>query len=90
MLVEFAWLKNDALVERATIRVTADAQCVHLASFHVAHQLCGDAARLVLSNFPPESKLTTVDLDMPIHDSSDWESIDMGEYTFAFQCQIDA
>jgi hypothetical protein len=33
--------------------------------------------------------LKTVRLDMPIHQSEDWESIELEKYTFAFRCQID-
>lgn len=90
MLVEFALFDKDALLERSAIRICADAQCSHLALFHVAYQLCGDVAKLVLSNFSPTLGLKTVNLDMPVHQSSDWESIELAKYTFAFRCSIDA
>jgi hypothetical protein len=61
MLVEFALFDNDTLLERSAIRVCADAQCSHLALFHVAYQLCDDAAKLVLSNFSPSLGLKTID-----------------------------
>ena len=90
MLVEFALLDNDTLLERSSIRVSTEAQCCHLSLFHVAHQLCGDIAKLVLSNFAASVDLKTVNLDMPIHQSSDWESIELAKYTFAFRCSLDA
>jgi hypothetical protein len=90
MLVEFALFDQDTLLERSAIRVCAEGQCVHLPLFNVDHQLCGDAAKLVLSNFSPRLGLTTVTLDMPVHRSSDWESIELAKYTFAFKCTLDA
>jgi hypothetical protein len=90
MRVEFALIAGDALLERSTICITADAQCIHLPSFHVAHHLQGDSARIVLSNFAPEIKLKTAALDVPVHHSADWESIDLATHTFAFRCSLDA
>ena len=89
VLVEFALFDNDTLLERSTIRVSAEAQCAHLAQFHIAHQLSGNAAKIVLSNFSPHLGLNTVNLDMPIHQSSDWESVELAKYTFAFRCSLD-
>jgi hypothetical protein len=89
MLVEFALFdENDALLERSSIRVSSESQCAHLRQFHVAHELCGDAAKIVLSNFSPNLELKTVSLDMPVHQSADWESIALDRYTFAFRCSL--
>jgi hypothetical protein len=90
MLVEFALFDDDTLIERSAVRVSADAQCAHLAQFQVAHQLRDDVAKIVLSNFSPDVALKTVNLDMPIHQSSDWESIELAKYTFAFRCSLEA
>jgi hypothetical protein len=89
VLVEFALLDQDTLLERSAVEVTSEAQCVHLAKFNVAHQLDGDAAKIVLSNFAPEVKLKTVSFDMPVHQSEDWESMELEKYTFAFRCSLD-
>jgi hypothetical protein len=91
MLVEFALLDNDVLLERSAIRVSSEPQCSHLPLFQVAHQLRDDIAKIVISNFSPDLRLKTVNLDMPVHQSSDWESIDLAEkYTFAFRCSLEA
>jgi hypothetical protein len=58
--------------------------------FHVARQLSGDAAKIVLSSFAPPIGLKTVNLDVPVHQSADWESIELDKYTFAFRCLLDA
>lgn len=89
MLVEFALFDQDTLLERSTIRVSAEAHCAHLDLFHVAHQLSGDAAKIVHSSFAPSIGLKTVNLDVPVHQSADWESIELAKYTFAFRCSPD-
>jgi hypothetical protein len=90
MRVELALFDGDALLERGEIRVSTDSSCDHLELFHIAHRLRNDAAQVVLSNFSPRIKLNTVRLDMPVHHSSDWESIDLAGYTLAFRCWLDA
>jgi hypothetical protein len=90
MLVEFALIDNDTLLERSEIRVSTEPQCSHLTLFHVAYHLCGDSAKIVLSNFAPSISLKTVNLDMPVHQSSDWESLELAKYTFAFRCSLAA
>lgn len=89
MLVELALFADDTLLERGAVRVTTEAQCAHLKLFHVAHQVCGDIAKIVLSNFAPEIGLKTANLDMPIHQSSDWESIQLATHTLAFRCSLE-
>ena len=90
MLVEFALFDKDTLLQRGAVRVTEEAQCSHLEKFQIAHQLVGDAAKIVLSNFAPDIGLKTAALDMPVHQSEDWESIDLATHTFAFRCALDA
>jgi DNA primase len=90
MLVEFALFDQDTFLERSAIRVTTEAQCAHLDLLHVAHQLRGDAAKIVLSSFAPAIGLKTVNLHVPVHQSADWESIELAKYTFAFRCSLDA
>ena len=89
MLLEFALFDQHTLLERSAIRVTTEAQCAHLGLLHVAHQLSGDAAKIVLSNFAPSIGLKTVNLDVPVHQSADWESIELDKYTLAFRCVLD-
>ena len=72
------------------IRVAEESRCDHLRLFHVAHRLGNGAAQVLLSNFAPSIKLKKANLDMPVHQSVDWESIDLGGYTLAFRCSLDA
>lgn len=90
MRVELALFDGDSLLERGVIRVGEESKCDHLKLFHVAHRLSNGAAHIVLCNFAPSIKLKTANLDMPVHQSADWESIDLGGYTLAFSCSLDA
>jgi hypothetical protein len=90
VLVDFALFQDDTLLQRGAVRVTAELQCTHLEKFHVAHQLVGDAAEIVLSNFAQGIDLNTCKLSMPVHQSDDWETIGLAAYTFAFSCAADA
>ncbi len=90
MHVELALFDGDELLERGSIYVDAESSCVHFTHFHIAHRLEGDAAKLVLSSFSPRVNLKTVTLDMPVHESTDWESIDLGGFTLAFRCSLTA
>ncbi len=88
MLVELALFQDDALLQRGAFTVTVEAQCTHWERFHVAHQLIGESAQIVLSNFAEGIKLQTCRLNMPVHQSDDWESIELAAYTIAFRCAL--
>jgi hypothetical protein len=90
MNVELALFDGDVLIECGIVSVEVVSGCCHLKHFHIAHHLEGNAAQIVLHNFSTEIKLKTVKLDMPIHQSSDWESIDLAGYTVAFRCFLNA
>jgi hypothetical protein len=89
MQVELALFDGDMLIERGRIDVRVDSSCDHL-EHHIAHRLDSDAAKVVLSSFSPRINLKTVTLDMPVHQSADWESIDLAGYTLAFRCSLSA
>ena len=90
MRVEFGLFEVDSLLERGAFIVSEEIQCTHFQSFNVAHHIGDSSAKIVLSNFSPNVSLKTVNLDMPLHDSGDWESIELDAYTLAFRCTPDA
>ena len=90
MRVEFGLFQGDRLIERGQLVVSAAAECTHFNSFQAAHFLKADSAKIVLSNFATGFGLETVKLDMPVHESDDWETIELADYTLAFRCHLDA
>ena len=89
MRVELALFDGDTLLDRGELCIASESGCNHLKLFHAAHRLNGDVAQIVLSKFPPSMHIKTSRLDMPLHRSDDWESIDLGGYTLVFRCSLD-
>lgn len=90
MHVELGLFDGDSLLDRGVIQVTQESRCNRFNAFHVDHRLVGESAQLVLSRFAPGIDIKTAHLNMPVHQSSDWESIDLAGYTLAFRCTIGA
>jgi hypothetical protein len=88
MRVELALFDGESLLERGEIQVTTASTCDHFAFFHATHCLINETAKVVLSNFPPGSGIKTSTLDMPVHQSDDWESIELVGYTLGFRCSL--
>jgi hypothetical protein len=88
MRFDFGLFDGDTLLERGSFVVSTLPLCAHFASFHAAHVLEGDVAKIVLSRFPPEFDLKTATLDVPVHESDDWESIELARYALAFRCYL--
>lgn len=59
-------------------------------SVTIKHQLLEDSAEITIKVFSEGVRLVESVLDMPIHESDDWESIELAQFTFAFKCRLDA
>ena len=91
MRVELALFDGDTLLERSAIVVTANQQADSFRLFRVGHKLgLGEVADLILDDFADHLDLKKSTLRMPVHESTDWESIEIGRYTLAFWCHLDA
>lgn len=90
MRVELALFDGDALLERGELVVSATPQVTCFGLFQVSHRLDPEAAYVVLESFAAQLKLKKCTLTMPLHESEDWESIELDRYTLAFWCRIDA
>jgi len=90
MRVELALFDGNALLSRDKIRIGRAPQTEKLSLFQADHKLGEMVADIVFSRFAKPIALKTVTLDMPIHESDDWESIELGKYTLAFWCRLDA
>ena len=90
MDVELALFDGDKLLERKVIRVSPNMASDAFDMFSVHHQLHTESAKLILDNFAETITLNRAELDMPIHESDDWETIDLSGYTLAFWCRVNA
>jgi hypothetical protein len=90
MRVDLALFHDDDLVSRDEIRIGPAPVSEMLSLYQADHWLGEDAADIVLYDFPEHTGLKRMTLDMPIHESMDWESLNIGRYTLAFWCRLDA
>lgn len=87
MHVDIALFNGDTLLDRGVL-VIRSAETVDMFShFRVTHHLGADAAIVVLSHFSSHISIVKSTLNMPVHESADWESIELDRYTFAFRCK---
>jgi hypothetical protein len=90
MRVDLALFDGDALLDRREIVVGDSEQVESFPLYQVMHKLGDEAADIVLYDFAERIDLKRSALRMPIHDSADWESIELGKYTLAFWCRLDS
>ncbi len=90
MHVDLALFHGDDLLDRGEIMVSPEQTTDSFNLFQAHHRLAGNTADIVLDRFSDSVDLKRVTLDMPIHDSEDWESIELGQFTVAFWCRVEA
>ena len=90
MRVELALFDGDTLLERGHFVVGEKQQTTGFRLFQAHHSLWTDSAEVVLDGFAEGAKIRRAALDMPLHDSEDWESIELGAYTLGFLCRVEA
>lgn len=90
MRVEFALFDGDTLLERGRICIGKVRRTTSFRLFKAHHSLGADGADILLDGFDDGARIRRANLDMPIHDSEDWESIELGAYTLAFFCHAQA
>lgn len=90
MRVDWGLFDGDTLLERGSIQVGVETMTDIFSHFRATHCLGQESADIVLTEFSSRLGLKRATLDMPIHESEDWESVDLDKYTFAFWCRLDA
>lgn len=90
MRVELALLFNDELLGRGALSITPTEQTDDLGVFKATHRLLEHSAIIILFDFAEGVTLRKSTLDVPIHESNDWEGIDLAGYTLAFRCRLHA
>ena len=90
MRVELALFDGDSLLERGHVCVGLERRTTAFRLFQAHHSLGAGSAELVLDGFADGAKIRRATLDVPIHDSEDWESIELGAYTLGFRCRVEA
>jgi hypothetical protein len=91
--VDFALFSGDELKHRGILQIDKERAQVNFDGFlKFEHELLDDHALIVLEIYEQSilgfagNRLLKSTLNMPIHLSGDWETIELTEFTFAFRC----
>jgi hypothetical protein len=90
MRVELALFDGNSLLERGIVSVGPKRETTSFRLFQAHHVLGANGAEILLDGFDDGAKIRRATLDMPVHDSEDWESIELGDYTLGFLCRVEA
>lgn len=83
MLIEIGLFQGDELLERGRIKVTEFEQIEENDQISMKHQLIENAALIELHVFRNRVQQFKSNFEMPIHQSNDWGSIELAQYTLA-------
>lgn len=90
MLVELGLFQEDNLLTKGMINITEQEQVEKNEVMELQHKLIDESAELEVRVFSEGEQLIKSSLTMPIHESDDWESIELGSFTLAFWCRLNA
>ena len=77
MRVDLALFDGDTLLERQEILVTSTPKVERFGLFRASYKLAPDAAAVVPDAFASRIELRRSTLTIPVHESSDWQSIEL-------------
>ena len=92
MRIDFAFFAGDDLLTRGSINFDSPEPSVELNddkghSFHIVGNYGDPSCAVEIICLQHQSRLYRANLDVPLHDSEDWESIDLaGIHTLGFRC----
>lgn len=90
MRVDLGLFEEDDLLFQGKITV-ADSECEEENELiKIKYQIISDEAIIQLRVFRDGEQVIKSTLCMPIHESEDWESIELAGYTLAFKCGLNA
>lgn len=90
MLIDIGLFQGGELLQQGKIKVTEQEHVDENEVISLKHQLIEDIVRIELRVFENGEQQIKSNLDMPIHQSDDWESIELAKYTLAFKCRLNA
>tara|TARA_R110000823_G_C15902677_1_gene497084 strand:- start:102 stop:374 length:273 start_codon:yes stop_codon:yes gene_type:complete len=90
MLIDIGLFLGNQLLQQGKIKVTEKETIDESDVISLKHQLIEDIARLELRVFENGDQQMKSTLDVPVHQSGDWESIELANYTLAFRCSLNA
>ena len=90
MQVELGLFEGDNLLFQGEINVTENEYKEENEILKIKHQLINDEAIIELRVMDQGEQIIKSTLNMPVHESEDWESIELANFTLAFKCKLNA
>lgn len=90
MHVDFGLFKGDELLHRGLLKISTQEDIGVFGDLRIRHHLLDEDAEILVELFSDGERLIKSNLTMPIHESEDWESIELGQFTLAFKCSLDS
>tara|TARA_B100001059_G_scaffold102587_1_gene102313 strand:+ start:5167 stop:5439 length:273 start_codon:yes stop_codon:yes gene_type:complete len=90
VLIDIALFQGDQMLQEGKIKVTEQEKIDEVKVISLKHRLTEDVARVELRVFENGEQQIKSNLDIPVHQSDDWESIELAQYTLAFRCSLNA
>ena len=90
MRVDLGIFEGDNLLFQGGIAITDKEYKEENEIVTLKHQLVNDEAVIELRIFNEGEQILKSKLNMPIHESEDWESIELDKFTLAFKCKLNA
>jgi len=90
MKIEFGFFEGDELLQRGQIIITNKKYVETEGVLVITHRLFEEMAEILIEAISEGQRLIKSTLHVPIHESEDWESIELAQFTFAFKCTLDA
>ena len=90
MRVDIGFFEGDELLHRGALDISSRVQTEASGNLKFTHQLQGESAEIVIEVYSNGRQIIKSTLDMPVHQSDDWESIELSQFTLAFKCSTEA
>lgn len=90
MLVDYGIFEGNELIKRGMLDIKHQEYVESSSNITIKHRLLEHSALITIEVFSGDVRLIESALDMPIHESEDWESIELAQFTLAFRCYLNA
>lgn len=90
MRVDLGLFEDDKLLFQGEIHITDNEHQEENEIIKLRYQLINDEAKIELRVFNDGEQIIKSTLNIPIHESEDWESIQLEKFTLAFKCKLNS
>ena len=90
MKVDFGLFEGDELLQRNSVEISENKKNERFGKLNITHHLLEEMAEIVIEVFEDGEREIKSTMHMPIHESEDWESIELDKFTLAFRCILNA